>query len=226
MRLTKLFHSGFALTEGDTAVIIDYYRGGNGEGLKAVQPFLDVPRLLVLCSHRHPDHFDRSVLQWKRPGVDYIFGKGIRAPEEGQVLRPGEQCRWGEILLRAYSSTDEGVSFALEWGGKKLFHAGDLNNWYWTEEEKSRRNSMESRFLQILGQIQRDFEGFEAVMFPVDSRMGEECARGAEQFLRRFECGAFVPMHCWGGEEQTRALVPPGQGQGWNWLHSGESLEI
>ena len=36
--------------------------------------------------------------------------------------------------MRAFRSTDQGVSFLAEAGGTRVFHAGDLNFWHWRAE--------------------------------------------------------------------------------------------
>ena len=36
--------------------------------------------------------------------------------------------------MQAFGSTDAGASFYIEHKRRKIFHAGDLNNWHWNEE--------------------------------------------------------------------------------------------
>ena len=38
------------------------------------------------------------------------------------------------IRIEAFGSTDVGISFLIDLQGVRLFHAGDLNNWHWSEE--------------------------------------------------------------------------------------------
>lgn len=44
-------------------------------------------------------------------------------------------CYADDVLrVHAFGSTDVGISFLVEAEGKKIFHAGDLNNWHWMDE--------------------------------------------------------------------------------------------
>ena len=102
-------------------------------------------KLYVLASHFHPDHFNKEVLQWReqRPDIIYIFSKDIlrhrRAQKEDAVwLKKGEEYKDETLSVRAFGSTDVGVSFLLQASGKKIFHAGDLNNWHWMDEDAIR----------------------------------------------------------------------------------------
>lgn len=41
------------------------------------------------------------------------------------------------VHVRTMKSTDEGVAFLVECGGKRIYHAGDLNNWVWSGEPEA-----------------------------------------------------------------------------------------
>ena len=164
MELTYIYHSGFALSGDGFTVIMDYYRdsedgqaqadlnrlmdgtfsnqeAGMPEGTVHSELLRRPGKLYVLASHFHPDHFNKEVLQWReqRPDIIYIFSKDIlrhrRAQKEDAVwLKKGEEYKDETLSVRAFGSTDVGVSFLLQTGGKKIFHAGDLNNWHWMDE--------------------------------------------------------------------------------------------
>ena len=164
MELVYIYHSGFALLGDGYTVIMDYYRDTEDKQAEAAlrrlmneQPeepvvapeqgkvhdeLLHRPgKLYVLASRFHPDHFNKEVLDWKtqRPDIIYIFSKDIlkhrRAQKEDAVwLKKGEEYADETLSVRAFGSTDVGVSFLIEVENKKFFHAGDLNNWHWMEE--------------------------------------------------------------------------------------------
>ena len=83
MKLDYIYHSGFAIEADGVTVIIDYYKDSSEEVFNKgiVHDYLlEKPGVLyVLCSHFHPDHFNREVLSWKklRPDIRYIFSKDI-----------------------------------------------------------------------------------------------------------------------------------------------------
>ena len=70
MKLDYIYHSGFAIEADGVTVIIDYYKDSSEEVFNKgiVHDYLlEKPGVLyVLCSHFHPDHFNREVLSWKK----------------------------------------------------------------------------------------------------------------------------------------------------------------
>lgn len=158
MRLVYLYHSGFVLLGEDYTVVMDYEEDSVSlsEGVLHDKILERPGKLYVLSTHFHADHFNKDVLSWKeiRPDIIYVFSKDIwrrrRATRETDAvwLKKGEKYEDDRICIRAFGSTDSGVSFLLEVDGKKIFHAGDLNNWHWMDEcEESEWKGYEKRGL-------------------------------------------------------------------------------
>lgn len=217
MKLTYIFHSGFALETEHCILVFDYW----------IDPTDVMTRLLsgrkhvyVLASHFHRDHFTRQVLKWREHfpthRYTYILSRDIlrhgRAEAEEVDVWLGKGGSWEDqnIRVHAMGSNDCGVSWIVEVEGKTIFHAGDLNNWYAhllpENQDANHRgpkdNSKdidaeyeERRFLGELKDIAKVRTTFDLVMFPVDGRIGNGYTRGARQFLERFKVGLFVPMH-------------------------------
>jgi L-ascorbate metabolism protein UlaG (beta-lactamase superfamily) len=200
MKLTYIYHSGFAITDEHAIIVIDYWH----------DPACVMPRLLedgrdlyLLSSHFHEDHFNPEILKWRkrRQNIQYILSKDIlrhrRAQkEDGVFLAKGAEFTDKNLSIKAYGSTDSGVSWYIEAEGKRIFHAGDLNNWYWTNgrNEKEAIN-MEKHFLGEIKDIRKDITEVDLAMFPVDARLGNEYMRGPEQFLKNIRTHLFAPMH-------------------------------
>lgn len=102
MKLDYIYHSGFAIEADGVTVIIDYYKDSSEEVFNKgiVHDYLlEKPGVLyVLCSHFHPDHFNREVLSWKklRPDIRYIFSKDIlkhrrASAEDATYINKGER---------------------------------------------------------------------------------------------------------------------------------------
>lgn len=49
-------------------------------------------------------------------------------------INKGDVYEDPNIRIEAFGSTDVGISFLIDLQGIRLFHAGDLNNWHWSEE--------------------------------------------------------------------------------------------
>ena len=214
MKLDYIYHSGFAIEADGVTVIIDYYKDSSEEVFNKgiVHDYLlEKPGLLyVLCSHFHPDHFNREVLSWKklRPDIRYIFSKDIQA----------------------FGSTDVGISFLIDLQGRRLFHAGDLNNWHWSEESTPQEiRKAEGDFLAEVRELQQTAPAVDVAMFPVDSRIGKDYMRGAEQFVERIKITIFVPMHFSEDYQGGNAFRQFAESKGCRFLsiaHRGESFEL
>ena len=209
--------------------------------------------LYVFSSHFHEDHFDRSILDWKtvKPDIVLILSKDIlkhrRARKEDASVWLAKGGRWQDenISVTATGSNDSGVSWIVETEGRRLFHAGDLNNWYARFLTADFKGGLvhspdfdkdvdplheEKMFLGELKDIGKITDSFDIAFFPVDGRTGNNYTKGARQFIGRFNVGLFVPMHfttsgfksAWRMKEFTEAA-----GIGfWSISHEGETLEV
>lgn len=215
MQLIYIFHSGFALETDRCILVFDYW----------MDPAGVMPRLLrspkpmyVFSSHFHEDHFNRDIFSWRtvKTNLRYILSKDIlkhrRAQKDEADAWLGKGATWADELVHvaATGSTDSGVSWVIETGGKRIFHAGDLNNWYARFLTDDYHGGTvyspdfgmdidplkeEKHYLGELKDICKLTDRFDVVMFPVDGRIGNGYTRGARQFLDVFQVGLFVPMH-------------------------------
>lgn len=202
MKLTYIYHSGFAIESDELTILIDYFRDMPDKWVTGT--LLKRPgALYVLASHAHGDHFNKRILEWKqqRPDIRYIFSRDIltagKAREGDAVyLDKFDIYEDGQLRVQAFGSTDIGVSFLIETEGKKLFHAGDLNNWHWRDESTPEESAgYEAAFLKEVDELARNTSRLDLAMFPIDPRLGKEYMRGAQQFIDQIAVDWFVPMH-------------------------------
>ena len=215
MKLTYIFHSGFALETEGCILLFDYWLDPAriiGGLLRSDKP------MYVFASHFHEDHFNREIFTWKtvKPDITYILSKDIlkhrRAKREDADVWLAKGGSWQDGLIRANAtgSNDSGVSWVVQTENKYIFHAGDLNNWYArfladgydvglvhsTEfDETVDPVKEEKRYLGELKDIRKIADSFDIAMFPIDGRIGNGYTRGGRQFIERFKVGLFVPMH-------------------------------
>lgn len=250
MRLTYIFHSGFALETERCVVVFDYWLDPAG----VVRQLLTAGKpLYVLVSHFHEDHFNRDVFAWRTAGADvtYLLSKDIlrhRRAERNEAdawLAKGGCWHDSRLRVTAAGSTDSGVSWVVEVEGLRIFHAGDLNNWYarfltgcgagcvahsteWDVDVDP--VCEEKRYLGELKDLRKLADGFDVAMFPVDSRIGNGYTRGARQFLDRFRTGLFVPMHFVAGgfasAWRMRELAAARGADFWEIAREGEKREL
>lgn len=218
MKLTYIFHSGFVLETNNCILVFDYWLDPSDVMKNYVHPS-GSKHIYVFASHFHPDHFSKRIFKWRDDNpfseYTYILSKDIlkhrRAQKEDADVWMARGAVWKDenITVVATGSNDSGVSWIVEVEGKRIFHAGDLCNWYarflaedpvpeWIEsDEFGRINPLyeEKRFLGELKDIRKITDTFDLVMFPIDGRIGNGYTLGARQFIDRFKVGMLVPMH-------------------------------
>lgn len=210
MKITYIFNSGFLLEFKDFDMLIDFYMDTE-DGLVTEEIVKREKPLYVFASHSHGDHFNKAVLEFKhkRPYIKYIFSSDIKDEInfDALYLEKGEEFGDENIHVRAFGSTDEGISFYIEAEDKKIFHAGDLNNWHWEEEcDKEESLGYERAFEEELSYIAERIQELDIVFFPVDPRLGTDYMRGAVQFMEKITPRLFVPMHFRDNYEKANAF--------------------
>ena len=154
-----------------------------------------------------------------------------RAQKEDAVwLKKGEEYKDETLSVRAFGSTDVGVSFLLQASGKKIFHAGDLNNWHWMDEStEAEWKGAEKNFLHELDDLYAYTPEVDVAMFPVDPRLGKEYMRGAGQFVTKIKTHIFVPMHFTPEYAKANAFRDFAEAHGVRFVsltHRGQKIEI
>ncbi len=192
IKIRYLYHSGFLVETDENLLIFDYYQGEAESLIKK-----SLKNIVIFSSHSHPDHFNPVILEWQkdRPDIQYILSHDINVPrtiKNLHFLAPYEKLEIGNLKIKAYSSTDLGVSFLVQDEGIRLFHAGDLNWWYWidTPEEMAKA---EKDFKEEIQKIKG--ETIDIAFFPVDPRLEQNYSAGAEYFIQELTPRILIPMH-------------------------------
>lgn len=203
IKLTYIFHSCFMLETEQCVLIFDYWKDSPEGDVKKMLEHTG-KRVYFMASHFHEDHFNPEIIAMNVPNGDkrIILSRDIirrhRAKETDAdvVMRKGDVYNDEYIKIKAFGSTDAGVSFMLETDGKKIFHAGDLNNWHWEDESTPQEvKKMEGDFKAVLRDIKAEYPTVNLAMFPVDPRLGTDFARGARQWLQTIKTTYLAPMH-------------------------------
>lgn len=119
-------------------------------------------------------------MEKQRPDIRYIFSKDIlkhrrASAEDATYINKGDTYEDEHIRIQAFGSTDVGISFLIDLQGRRLFHAGDLNNWHWSEESTPQEiRKAEGDFLAEVRALQQTAPAIDVAMFPVDSRIGKD----------------------------------------------------
>ncbi len=205
MKITLLGHSGFVAEGQSACLVFDYYT--DEQGMVGRLPFGSKP-VVFFVSHSHQDHYNPRILKYAGESVGYVLGAGISMPAAANtvMLHKGQSASLFGVAVTAFGSTDQGVSYLVELEGKKLFHAGDLNDWYWEEESTAEELLHDEQW--FLDEI-KPLAGSrpDVAFFPVDARLGRHAMRGAIHFARAAAPKLLVPMHLNGGVELPARLA-------------------
>lgn len=242
MEITYIHHSGFLIEWTESYWLFDYYKGDLPE-------FDRNKKLFIFASHQHSDHFNPDIFQLKEKchDVEYVLSSDIKrtkifsrnsgAPDELSdkvvFVKPSEQYeledgRGNAILLKTLKSTDCGVAFLLQYQGKTIYHAGDLNLWVWKSESKEYNENMTSKFNKEMNALKDVL--IDVAFVPLDPRQEEWYCLGLEQLLRTARIRYVFPMHFWNNPyiikqfkqeksadvKQTAVIDISRDGQRWN----------
>lgn len=206
IRIYYLYHSGFAVKIKKHLLVFDYYchiAQSGGEGLKngvvSQEDLRDADMVYVFVSHSHGDHYNPVIFDWGKANsnIQYFLSSDIELPSRSLQLHSMaayEEYGDGNIAVKTYGSTDLGVSFLVNIDGLKIFHAGDLNCWYWYYESTPQElEEDKDRFLKELDGMKD--EDIDIAFFPVDPRLQEYYYMGGEYFIKDLNPDLFIPMH-------------------------------
>ena len=116
MKITYLDHSGFAVECGDTLLVFDEYNPKPAQGKSGlaggVVTEVDVrahAHSALLLSHSHSDHYCKEVLAL--PFESTVLSPDFPKRLSGTRLAEGESAALPGLAVRAFGSTDMGVSY-------------------------------------------------------------------------------------------------------------------
>ena len=248
MKLSYIFHSGFVLETEQSILVFDYWMDHSGvmDGVLRSEKPMYVFSSHFHEDHFTKEIFEWKKQKPNITYIlSKDIYKHRRASKEDADVWLAKGGTWSDdtISVWALGSTDSGVSWIVETEDKaaikreqsqacldsaereqarpkvkRIFHAGDLNNWYakflsddnpdlerysFEMEETFNPIAHEKQFLGELKDIRKVADSFDVVMFPIDGRVGNGYTLGGRQFIERFKVGLFVPMHFTTGFESS-----------------------
>lgn len=188
MKVKYIYHSGFTIETDDYFLVFDYYRGDIE---------LKNKKTIVFSTHKHHDHFNPAVLEWQidNPDIVYVLDSGIEVEPNENIYKiaPYEELKIHDITIKAFGSTDLGVSLLINVEGKNIFHAGDLNWWHWEEDFPEDQLKEEKDFKNEIAKISGN--NIDVAFFPVEPRLDDNFYLGAEYFIKELKPNVLFPMH-------------------------------
>lgn len=212
--VTYLGGSGFLVALGDIGMLFDASEHGQDRRvLPGREELAAFRKLYVFVSHGHDDHFSEAIYGLCGEDAVYVVGCDVPQPHRGVRMAPGEEQGFGPVSVRAFGSTDEGVSFLVTCAGITLFHAGDLNLWHWRDESSiTEIEAAEKAFYDCVAPIPT--QGIDVAFFPVDPRQGSMYDAGAGYFVMTVKPKILIPMHFQGRSDVAVRFAVTGETAG------------
>lgn len=226
IKTVYIWHDCFLVRTSNVALVFDFWKDPYQHGPlpnPLMELDMDLP-VYVFVSHGHKDHYNPEVFNWSQyfRNIHYVVSKdvmkrikhiimpdssykGVKVDASRVIaMRANESYEDDIVKVRSFASTDIGNSYAVEFDGYAIFHAGDLNAWLWKDESTDQevRKAL-GDFNSIMTEISEAYEGFDLCFFPVDSRIGRDYFTGAKILLEKFKIENFFPMHYELGEDPT-----------------------
>lgn len=197
MKITYIHHSAFLAETESACLLFDYFKG--------TLPEIPVEKpLYVFASHRHGDHFSEDVFEvakehentWFLLSSD-IWTKRVPVPLRDRTISLAPNQTWNDACLRVetFRSTDEGVAFWCSVDGKEIYHAGDLNHWYWDGEDEAWNRDMTKKYRTEIEKMRG--RRADVAFLPLDPRLEEWFYLGIDDFMKVVDVKTVFPMHFW-----------------------------
>ena len=215
MKVTYIEHSCFSVELENVILLFDYFKG-------QLPDFDEKKTIYVFSSHNHRDHFDISIFQLleKYPKVNYILSKDIKKKfgrkffsthgidndtyEKIKFIDSNETLEISDLKIETLNSTDEGVAFIVTVNSKTIYHAGDLNLWWWNGREESRNENAKEQFEKEIAKIKD--RHFDAAFVVLDPRQEDKFYLGFDYFMKNTDTDKVYPMHFWNDSSVVERL--------------------
>ena len=178
-------------------MLFDYFQGELPE-IPVKKP------LYVFASHRHGDHFSEVIFELAKKYENTIFvlsydieEKRVPEPLRGRTyfLKPDEIWEHEGLKVETYRSTDEGVAFWCSADGNEIYHAGDLNHWYWDGEDEQWNKDMTAAYRSEIAKMRG--RTADVAFLPLDPRQEQYFYLGIDDFVKEVHVKHIFPMHFW-----------------------------
>lgn len=197
-KVTYIKHSGVLVETDSSYLLFDYWEGD-------IPPLNSGKNLYVFSSHMHRDHFTKEIFKLENScvTVEYILSSDIRdgskawkKAENVTFIGPDETKKIGELTVRTFLSTDEGVAFLVKIEGLTIYHAGDLHWWYWPGDPEE--DNMGRRRNNYLHEIEKlSGEDIDVSFVVLDPRQDFAGGYGMDLFLSHVRSRYVIPIHFW-----------------------------
>lgn len=198
MNVRYIYHSGFLIETNTGYYIFDYYQGEVGQ-LDTQKP------VVVFSSHGHRDHYNPEIFSiLQAMGMKDVFAvlandiSEKKYPKGVEVLKVSANEAYGlprGERVETLKSTDSGVGFLLTTDDGIIYHAGDLNDWFWEGEPASENRQMRGSYRHEIDKLKG--RKIDIAFVVLDPRLDAHYADGLSYLLSVADVKFAYPMHYW-----------------------------
>lgn len=209
LRAEYIYHSGFYVETDHRILIFDWYKG-------ELPNLPEDKSIFVFVSHFHADHYGSCIWSLPQERTVYIMDRKVnpgfskkKKIEEGKIkahmLHAHKHYRIEGVEIDTLFSTDEGLAFSVKADGHRIYHAGDLNIWYWEDEPLEENRWQEGSYQKEMEYLKSSLgeEKVDLAFLPLDPRLEKHAADGFLSFLKQIPCKKVHPMHYWERKEEV-----------------------
>lgn len=216
--ISYIYHNAFVVRTPEKTLLFDYPDDDflqAGEQDCTADAVSDTD-LLICVSHSHKDHFTPSVQDFARfaARTHYVLSYDIVElypefdPQESgrtdvTVIEPDEWSEIDGLRILGLESTDLGVGFLIQYGGKNIYYGGDVAEWDWEGSDQRARQFSRDHFGRTLETLCP--YGIDLAFSNADERLRNWS--GAVRFMREVHPRFFVPMHAFGRLEALQRFA-------------------
>jgi len=203
MHVVHLYHSGVKVELDQCTLVFDWwYTKLPGWGKDELRLRPD-KKLFVFVSHAHHDHYRPDIWdladRYPQTHATFVVDQAIAsdAPAHGNVdlvpCQPDQAYELGGLEVQTMRSTDEGLAFYASCQGTSVYHAGDLNVWWWPNRDISLNEQSVKDCADYLAPIEG--RRVDLAFVPLDPRLGAGGDRGLELYMQHVGSNVVVPIH-------------------------------
>lgn len=209
LKTEYIYHSGFSVETDHKLLIFDWYKG-------ELPKIPEDKQIFVFVSHFHADHYGSCIWKLPKERTTYLLDRKVnpgfskkKEIEKGKIkahmLTAHKHYSIDGLEIDTLFSTDEGLAFSIKADGYRIYHAGDLNIWYWDDEPMEDNRWQEGSYQKEMEYLKVSLgeEELDLAFLPLDPRLEEHAADGFLSFLKQIPCKKIYPMHYWERKDEV-----------------------
>ncbi len=212
LEITYIYHNCFIIKWNDESIIFDYPEILSAEEEDFIRKEVANKELGILISHSHFDHFSEKFLDLRLVAKRFtcavsfdVAKKSSKCAKECLVINEGAMFKILDAEVKAYGSSDLGVSYLLRIGDFSIYFAGDNADWRRKELPPQINRLVWDVFSKTIGKIRAEYGKIDIVFID----LCEICENlgGILYIVNTLKPKLVVPMHFHGNTKLLKRIM-------------------